>query len=100
MVIVAVILGMVAFALAGAVAWGGPTPPGAMASINDPFKSVDFEAFHADKLEGIFRAAGKAWEVELLPSVGHIPLTLEPSALAATVRRVGMLQQVPGWPPG
>lgn len=51
------------------------------------------EAFRTEKLEGIFRAAGKAWEVELLPRVGHIPLTLEPSAVAVVVRHVGKLQQ-------
>ena len=28
--------------LAAAIAFGGPTPPEAMTSINEPFKSVDF----------------------------------------------------------
>jgi alpha-beta hydrolase superfamily lysophospholipase len=50
------------------------------------------EAFRTETLEEIFRAAGKNWEVELLPNVGHIPLTLEPPAVAATVRHVRKLQ--------
>ncbi|MDH4322885.1 MAG: alpha/beta fold hydrolase [Betaproteobacteria bacterium] len=51
------------------------------------------EAFRTEKLEEIVRAAGKGWEVELLPNVGHIPLTLEPSAVAVMVRHVRKLQQ-------
>lgn len=31
--------------------------------------------------------------MELLPKVGHIPLTLGPAAIAAIVRRVTLLQQ-------
>ena len=50
------------------------------------------EAFFADKLEEVFRAAGKNWEVEVLPNIGHIPLTLEPVAIEAVVRRVVRLQ--------
>lgn len=51
------------------------------------------EAFFSNRLEEIFRAAGKNWPVELLPRVGHIPLTLDPTAIAAIVRRVALLQQ-------
>lgn len=51
------------------------------------------EAFRTDRLEETFRAGGKDWVVELLPGVGHIPLTLDPAALAATVQTVGKLQQ-------
>ena len=50
------------------------------------------EAFFADKLQDIFHAAGKNWEVEVLPSIGHIPLTLEPVAIEAVVRRLIQLQ--------
>lgn len=34
--------GVLAAALAGAIVWGGPGDPRPMASINDPFKAVDF----------------------------------------------------------
>ncbi|TAJ83049.1 MAG: alpha/beta hydrolase [Gallionellaceae bacterium] len=49
------------------------------------------EAFFPEKLEPIFRAAGKNWPVELLPNVGHIALTLEPPAISAVVRHVRQL---------
>lgn len=51
------------------------------------------EAFRTEKLQEVFRSAGRDWGVELLPELGHIALTLEPSALAATVRTVAKLQQ-------
>jgi hypothetical protein len=51
------------------------------------------EAFRTDRLEETFLAGGKDWVVELLPGVGHIPLTLDPAARAATVQTVGKLQQ-------
>ena len=50
------------------------------------------EAFYADKLQEIFRAAGKSWEVDVLPGIGHIPLTLAPAAIEAVIRRVVQLQ--------
>ncbi|MEO6030864.1 MAG: alpha/beta hydrolase, partial [Burkholderiaceae bacterium] len=46
------------------------------------------EAFHTDRLEGIFRKQGKNWPVTLVPGVGHIPLTLEPGAVNAAVEAV------------
>jgi pimeloyl-ACP methyl ester carboxylesterase len=51
------------------------------------------EAFRTEMLEETFRSAGKDWAVELLPNVGHIALTLEAAALAATVRVVRDLQR-------
>ncbi|RQP24914.1 alpha/beta hydrolase [Piscinibacter terrae] len=53
------------------------------------------EAFFTDKLEGIVRGAGQQWPVVLLPGLGHIPLTLDPSALQAIVQQVQALQQQP-----
>ena len=46
------------------------------------------EAFHTDKLQDTFRKQGKNWTVTLLPGIGHIPLTLEPSAVNAAVKAV------------
>lgn len=51
------------------------------------------EAFVPNKLGEIFQAAGRNWRVEVLPGIGHIPLTLDPGALAAVVRRVTELQR-------
>jgi alpha-beta hydrolase superfamily lysophospholipase len=53
---------------------------------------TDDEAFLTDRLEGIFREAGKECRVTLLAGVGHIGLTLEPSALSAVVQEVRALQ--------
>ena len=53
---------------------------------------VDDEAFYTDKLEPTFRDLGKSWPVKLLPGVGHIPLTLEPNAVAAAVSAVEALR--------
>ena len=50
------------------------------------------EVFQTAELEGIFRAAGKTWEVELLPGIGHIELTLQPTAIQAIIRNVETLQ--------
>jgi non-heme chloroperoxidase len=50
------------------------------------------EAFYAANLEAIVRRSGKTWPVELLPDVGHIPLTLEPAAREAVGRHVRRLQ--------
>ncbi|BCL77312.1 alpha/beta hydrolase [Jeongeupia sp. HS-3] len=52
---------------------------------------TDDEAFYTNKLESIVRSAGKDWPVQLLPEIGHIPLTLEPTALDASVRQVRKL---------
>ena len=46
------------------------------------------EAFHTDKLQETFQKQGKNWTVTLLPGIGHIPLTLEPSAVNAAVKAV------------
>jgi non-heme chloroperoxidase len=46
------------------------------------------EVFYTDKLEGAFRKQGRNWPVTLLPGIGHIPLTLEPSAVNAAVEAV------------
>lgn len=43
------------------------------------------EAFQTQELQGIVQGAGKDWSVQLLPGIGHIPLTLEPAALKAVV---------------
>lgn len=53
---------------------------------------ADDEAFRTDKLEGIFRKQDQAWPVTLLPGIGHIPLTLDPGAVAAAVKAVTILQ--------
>ena len=46
------------------------------------------EAFQTQELQGIVQSAGKDWPVQLLPGIGHIPLTLEPGALKAVVDTV------------
>ncbi|RKP43909.1 alpha/beta hydrolase [Pararobbsia silviterrae] len=46
------------------------------------------EVFRSEQLEGIVRKAGRNWEVSLLPNIGHIQLTLEPSAIAAVVSQL------------
>ena len=53
---------------------------------------ADDEAFYTDKLEPTFRLLGKSWPVTLLPGVAHIPLTLEPKAVAAVVMAVEALR--------
>ena len=50
------------------------------------------EAFFTDRLEGTFRSLGKNWPVTLLPGVGHIPLTLESSAVNAAVQAVDSMR--------
>jgi alpha-beta hydrolase superfamily lysophospholipase len=46
------------------------------------------EVFVTENLEGIFRKQGQPWPVTLLPGIGHIPLTLDASAVGASVRAV------------
>jgi len=46
------------------------------------------EAFYTQELQGIVEGAGKDWPVQLLPGIGHIPLTLDPVALKAVVEQV------------
>jgi alpha-beta hydrolase superfamily lysophospholipase len=50
------------------------------------------EAFKTQELKGIVQTAGKDWPVQLLPGIGHIPLTLEPTALEAVVDFVKLSQ--------
>ncbi|MDB5901027.1 MAG: alpha/beta hydrolase [Ramlibacter sp.] len=54
---------------------------------------TDDEVFRTERLEAIFKDLGKNWPVMLVPGVRHIPLTLEPAALDATVRQVQELQR-------
>ena len=49
------------------------------------------ELLKSQELQGIVQGAGKNWTVQLLPGIGHIPLTLEPLALKAIVDMVGRL---------
>lgn len=51
------------------------------------------EAFRTDQLAAVIRAAGKSWPVELLPGIGHIRLTLDPTAISAIARNVQELQR-------
>ena len=53
---------------------------------------TDDELFYTNKLESIFRAQGKTWPVTLVPGVGHISLTLDPSAVNAAVQAVDRMQ--------
>jgi hypothetical protein len=50
------------------------------------------EAFFTDRLESTFRKLGKSWPVTLLPGVGHIPLTLEPVAIKASINAIEDMQ--------
>jgi len=42
----------------------------------------------SQELQGIVQTAGKDWPVQLLPGIGHIPLTLDPVALKVVVELV------------
>jgi alpha-beta hydrolase superfamily lysophospholipase len=46
------------------------------------------EAIKTQALQGIVHSAGKDWPVQLLPGIGHIPLTLDQTALKAIVELV------------
>jgi non-heme chloroperoxidase len=46
------------------------------------------EVFMTDQLEGVIRKQGQSWPVTLVPGVGHIPLTLDPGAVGASVKAV------------
>jgi len=50
------------------------------------------ELLQSQELQGMVQSAGKDWEVQLLPGVQHIPLTLEPTALEAVVDLVKLSQ--------
>jgi len=55
------------------------------------------EAFHTDQLEAIVRSVRNDWQVELVPGIGHIPLTLEPTPLQLILRHVRELQAKTPW---
>jgi len=55
----------------------------------------DDEAFHADRFAAIFRDEGRPIPVTLLPGIGHVGLTLEPTALAAAVAAIEALHGRP-----
>ena len=57
---------------------------------------ADDEVFHAERFAGVFRAAGKAVPVTLLPGIGHVALTLDPAAVRAAVEQVARMD--PGAP--
>ncbi len=50
------------------------------------------EAFFTDRLQATVKSAGKDWPVQLLPGIGHIPLTLDARAVDAAVQTVRRLQ--------
>lgn len=49
------------------------------------------ELLQSQGLEGMVKSAGKSWLVQLLPGIGHIPLTLDSVALKAVIDMVGRL---------
>lgn len=55
----------------------------------------DDEAFYADRFESLFQAEGKQVSVRLLPGIGHIPLTLESTAVQAAAQAVGPMNEQP-----
>ena len=46
------------------------------------------ELLKSQELQGIVQRAGKDWPVQLLPGIGHIPLTLDKAALKSVVELV------------
>lgn len=46
------------------------------------------ELMKSQELQGIVQRAGKDWPVQLLPGIGHIPLTLDKAALKSVVELV------------
>lgn len=50
------------------------------------------EAFFADRFAEVFRSAGSAIPVTLIPEVGHIQLALQADAIAAAVKAVGAMR--------
>ena len=53
----------------------------------------DDEGFHAERFAGVFRAEGKEGPVTLIPGMGHISVTLEPSAVQAAIGAGGTLDR-------
>jgi len=55
------------------------------------------EAFRSEEYEAVFRKSGKDWPVILLPGIGHIALTLDPTAITAVIAAVdGMAKRQDG----
>ena len=46
------------------------------------------ELLKSQELQGMVQRAGKDWPVQLLPGIGHIPLTLDKAALKSVVEQV------------
>ena len=66
-------------------------------AVRQPLRLVagqDDEAFHAERFAEVFKAAGKDVPVTLLPGIGHIPLTLDRSAVQAAVTAVDGMNRV------
>ena len=63
-------------------------------AINQPCALVvgsNDEAFYAGRFAEVFRSAGKSIPVTLVPEVGHIQLTLDPTAIAAAIKAVNSM---------
>jgi alpha-beta hydrolase superfamily lysophospholipase len=69
-------------------------------SVRKPMQLIagqDDDVFQVDRFGEVFRSAGKDIPVTLLPGIGHIALTLEPSAIEMTVSAVrNMAESQPG----
>ncbi|MFJ2987275.1 alpha/beta hydrolase [Collimonas sp. NPDC087041] len=66
-------------------------------AVRQPLRLVagqDDEAFHAERFAEVFKAAGKDVPVTLLPGIGHIPLTLDRSAVQAAVTAVNGMNRL------
>jgi alpha-beta hydrolase superfamily lysophospholipase len=46
------------------------------------------ELLKSQELQGIVQRTGKDWPVQLLPGIGHIPLTLDKAALKSVIEQV------------
>ncbi len=53
------------------------------------------EAFHADRFSATFKAEGKDIPVTLIPGIGHIALTLDPTAIQAAISAVTAMDALP-----
>lgn len=51
----------------------------------------DDEVFYADQFSGVFKSEGKDVPTTLVPGIGHIPLTLDSSAIQAAIAAVGRM---------
>ena len=60
-------------------------------AVRQPLRVIvgqDDEVFFADRLTGVFEAAGKSVPVTLLPGIDHIALSLDPVAIQAAIAAV------------